>query len=151
MVSYNKYVNSEDLNKKEQYLSELIISTRSHIKNLNSKHYNVAKGLNSPDFVFLFMPIEGSFALVIQSDTSLFNYAFEKRIVIVSPSTLMATLQTIAYIWRQDNQTKNAAEIARQSGNLYDKFVGFLEDLQNIEKHLNNTKDSLEGAKINSS
>jgi len=60
---------------------------------------------------------------------------------------LMATLQTIAYIWRQDNQTKNAAEIARQSGNLYDKFVGFLEDLQNIEKHLNNTKDSLEGAK----
>lgn len=147
LVSYNKYVNSEDLNKKEQYLSELIISTRSHIKNLNSKHYNVAKGLNSPDFVFLFMPIEGSFALVIQSDTSLFNYAFEKRIVIVSPSTLMATLQTIAYIWRQDNQTKNAAEIARQSGNLYDKFVGFLEDLQNIEKHLNNTKDSLEGAK----
>jgi len=147
LVSYNKYVNSEDLNKKEQYLSKLIISTRSHIKNLNSKHYNVAKGLNSPDFVFLFMPIEGSFALVIQSDTSLFNYAFEKRIVIVSPSTLMATLQTIAYIWRQDNQTKNAAEIARQSGNLYDKFVGFLEDLQNIEKHLNNTKDSLEGAK----
>ena len=147
LVSYNKYVNSEDLNKKEQYLSELIISTRSHIKNLNSKHYNVAKGLNSPDFVFLFMPIEGSFALVIQSDTSLFNYAFEKRIVIVSPSTLMATLQTIAYIWRQDNQTKNAAEIARQSGNLYDKFVGFLEDLQNIEKHLNNTKDSLESAK----
>ena len=147
LVSYNKYVNSEDLNKKEQYLSELIISTRSHIKNLNSKHYNVAKDLNSPDFVFLFMPIEGSFALVIQSDTSLFNYAFEKRIVIVSPSTLMATLQTIAYIWRQDNQTKNAAEIARQSGNLYDKFVGFLEDLQNIEKHLNNTKDSLEGAK----
>lgn len=147
LVSYNKYVNSEDLNKKEQYLSELIISTRSHIKNLNSKHYNVAKDLNSPDFVFLFMPIEGSFALVIQSDTSLFNYAFEKRIVIVSPSTLMATLQTIAYIWRQDNQTKNAAEIARQSGNLYDKFVGFLEDLQNIEKHLNNTKDSLKGAK----
>jgi len=147
LVSYNKYVNSEDLNKKEQYLSELIISTRSHIKNLNSKHYNVAKDLNSPDFVFLFMPIEGSFALVIQSDTSLFNYAFEKRIVIVSPSTLMATLQTIAYIWRQDNQTKNAAEIARQSGNLYDKFVGFLEDLQNIEKHLNNTRDSLEGAK----
>ncbi|MDA3871135.1 MAG: DNA recombination protein RmuC, partial [Candidatus Marinimicrobia bacterium] len=147
LVSYNKYVNSEDENERKQFLSELITSIKSHIKNLNSKHYYKAKGTNSPDFVFLFMPIEGSFALVTQTDNTLFNFAFNKRIVIVSPSTLWATLQTIAYIWRQDNQTKNATEIARQSANLYDKFVGFLEDLQNIEKHLNNTRDSLKGAK----
>ncbi|MEA3499455.1 MAG: DNA recombination protein RmuC [Candidatus Marinimicrobia bacterium] len=147
LVSYTKYVNSEDENKKEQYLSELMTSIKNHIKNLNSKHYSVAKGINSPDFVFLFMPIEGSFALAIQSDDTLFNYAFDKQIVIVSPTTLMAILNTIAFIWRQDNQTKNAKEIAKQSGNLYDKFVGFLEDLNDIGKHLDNTKKSWENAK----
>ncbi len=147
LVSYTKYVNSEDKDKKKQYLSELMISIKNHIKDLNSKHYSVAKGINSPDFVFLFMPIEGSFALAIQSNDTLFNYAFDKQIVIVSPTTLMAILNTIAFIWRQDNQTKNAAEIARQSGNLYDKFVGFLEDLNDIGKHLDNTKKSWENAK----
>ena len=147
LVSYSKYVNSENEDEKKQYLSELIISIKNHIKNLSSKHYEVAKEINSPDFVFLFMPIEGSFALAIQSDITLFDYAFKKRIVIVSPTTLMATLNTIAYIWRQDNQTKNANEIARQSGNLFDKFVGFLEDLDNIGKHLDITKKSWESAK----
>ncbi|MEA1986945.1 MAG: DNA recombination protein RmuC [Candidatus Marinimicrobia bacterium] len=147
LVSYTNYVNSEDENSKKQFLSDFKISTKRHIDNLNSKHYDDATKLNSPDFVFLFMPIEGSFALAMQSDSSLFNYAYKKRIVIVSPTTLMATLQTITYIWRQDNQTKNAKEIAKQSGNLYDKFVGFLEDLVAIEKHLNNTKKSLDGAK----
>jgi len=147
LVSYSRFVNSDDKKERAQYLSDFQTSIKSHINNLDSKHYADVKKLNSPDFVFLFVPIEGSFALLMQKDNTLFNYAYNKRIIIVSPSTLMATLQTITYIWRQDNQTKNATEIARQGGNLYDKFVGFLEDLQNIEKHINKTKDSLTSAK----
>ncbi len=147
LVSYSRFVNSDNKKEREQYLSDFQTSIKSHINNLDSKHYADVKKLNSPDFVFLFVPIEGSFALLMQKDNTLFNYAYNKRIIIVSPSTLMATLQTITYIWRQDNQTKNATEIARQGGNLYDKFVGFLEDLQNIEKHINKTKDSLTSAK----
>ncbi|PIY16531.1 MAG: DNA recombination protein RmuC, partial [Elusimicrobia bacterium CG_4_10_14_3_um_filter_49_12_50_7] len=109
---------------------------RAHVINLESKHYQTARGLNTPDFVLLFMPIEGVFSLSMQSDGSLFNFALEKKIVIVSPSTLHATLKTIEYIWKQDKQTKNAIEIARQSGALYDKFVGFLNDFEKIGKQL---------------
>lgn len=146
LIAYERYVSSEDENEKEKALREHIISIRSHLKNLSSKNYQSLYQLNSLDFVLMFMPIEPAFALAVQQDASLFNDAFEMNIVIVSPSTLLATLRTIASIWRQENQNKNALEIARQAGLLYDKFVNFYNDLIDVGKRLDSAKDSYENA-----
>ena len=88
----------------------------------------------------MFMPIESSFSASIRADDELFNYAWDKRIVIVSPSTLLATLRTVSSIWKQDRQTKNAIEIAQKSGDMYNKFVGFIEDMQKIGSRLSSTQ-----------
>jgi DNA recombination protein RmuC len=142
LVGYEKFVSHEDEHEKQLALREHINSIRSHIKNLSGKNYQNLYQLESLDFVLMFMPIEPAFALAVQSDTSLFSDAFEMNIVIVSPSTLLATLRTIASIWRQENQNKNALEIARQSGALYDKFVGFVDDLVNVGKKIDDSKNS---------
>ncbi len=141
LVHYERMVSSETEEQKEGYLKALNTSVKTHIDGLHKKHYQDLKGLNSPDFVMMFIPIEGVFAVVMQHDNTIFQYAYNKQIVIVSPSTLLATLRTIAFIWRQENQTKNALEIARQGGALYDKFVGFISDLENIGKSIDKTKD----------
>ncbi len=140
LVGYEKFSASDNEQEKQLALREHLASIRSHLKNLNSKNYQNLYKLESLDFVLMFMPIEPAFALAVQSDNSLFSDAFEMNIVIVSPSTLLATLRTIASIWRQENQNKNALEIARQSGALYDKFVGFAEDLENIGKKIDDSK-----------
>ncbi len=142
LVGYEKFVSSESETDKQIALREHLNSIRSHIKNLNSKNYQNLYKLESLDFVLMFMPIEPAFALAVQNDPTLFSDAFEMNIVIVSPSTLLATLRTIASIWRQENQNKNALEIARQGGALYDKFVGFVDDLVNIGKKIDDSKNS---------
>ncbi|RLC51707.1 MAG: DNA recombination protein RmuC [Candidatus Cloacimonadota bacterium] len=142
LIHYEQYVSADDEKKREEFLKKLNTSIKTHIDGLYKKHYHDLKGLNSPDFVLLFMPIEGSFAVALQHDNSLYKYALEKHIVIVSPSTLLATLRTIAFIWRQENQTKNALEIARQSGNLYDAFVRLLEDLEKVGNNLEKASKS---------
>jgi DNA recombination protein RmuC len=142
LVGYEKFISSEKEQEKQLALREHINSIRAHIKNLGSKNYQNLYQLESLDFVLMFMPIEPAFALAVQSDTTLFSDAFEKNIVIVSPSTLLATLRTIASIWRQENQNKNALEIARQSGALYDKFVSFVDDLLNVGKRIDESKNS---------
>ncbi len=142
LVSYEKYSSSEDDEEKIRALKEHINSIRNHIRGLSSKNYQNLYQIKSLDFVLMFMPIEPAFSLAVQAEASLFNEAFEKNIVIVSPSTLLATLRTIASIWRQENQNKNAFEIARQGGALYDKFVGFVEDLTGIGNKIDATKDS---------
>ncbi|MDY6915586.1 MAG: DNA recombination protein RmuC [Candidatus Cloacimonadota bacterium] len=142
LVAYEKLVAAEEGQEQKKYLKELINSVRSHIKELHKKHYSGIKDLNSPDFVMLFMPIEGSFSLVMQQYNELYRFALEKQIVIVSPTTLLATLRTIAYIWRQENQNKNAMEIARQGGLLYDKFVGFLKDMEKIDVNLKKAREA---------
>jgi DNA recombination protein RmuC len=146
LVAYERYISSEDETEKEKALRDHIISIRSHLKNLSSKNYQSLYNLNSLDFVLMFMPIEPAFALAVQNDADLFNDAFEMNIVIVSPSTLLATLRTIASIWRQENQNRNAMEIARQAGALYDKFVNFYNDLLDVGKKLDAAKDSYEEA-----
>lgn len=146
LIAYERYVSSEDENEKEKALRDHIISIRSHLKSLSSKNYQSLYQLNSLDFVLMFMPIEPAFALAVQQDASLFNEAFEKNIVIVSPSTLLATLRTIASIWRQENQNKNALEIARQAGALYDKFVGFVEDLKAVGDKMDEAKSKYQDA-----
>ncbi len=143
LVSYEKLMNEADTeHKKDVYKKALHNSIKSHIDELYEKHYQSLSGLNSPDFVLMFMPIEGSFNLLVQTNSSLYQYAFDKRIVLVSPSSLLATLRTIAYIWRQEKQNKNALTIAKQAGDLYDKFVGFVSDLDNIGKNIDRSKDS---------
>lgn len=141
LVAYEKYISGEDDLQRQLALKEHITSIRNHIRNLGSKNYQALYQLESLDFVLMFMPIEPAFALAVQNETNLFNDAFDKNIVIVSPSTLLATLRTVASIWRQENQNRNALEIARQSGALYDKFQGLIMDLIDLGKKMDTLKD----------
>jgi len=146
LVGYERFVSSEDENEKQLGLREHINSIRSHIKNLSSKSYQNLYQLESLDFVLMFMPIEPAFALAVQNDPSIFNDAFEQNIVIVSPSTLLATLRTISSIWRQENQNRNALQIAKQSGDMLDKFTAFVDDLISVGKGLVSAKDNYDKA-----
>ncbi len=134
LVAYERLVNEQSDELRVQHLADHLKSLRSHIKMLSDRHYPTAKNLNSPDFVLLFLPIESSFSIAIQEDQELFNFAWDNKVVIVSPSTLLASLRTIASIWKQENQTKNALEIASLGASLYDKFVNFVQDLEKVGK-----------------
>lgn len=136
LVAYERYTSAETDEERTAALREHVTAVRKHITDLGTKNYQQLYSLNSLDFVLLFMPVEPAFAAALQGDAELFNVAFDKNIVIVSPSTLLATLRTVASIWRQENQNRNALEIARQSGKLYEKFVGFTEDLRKIGRKL---------------
>jgi DNA recombination protein RmuC len=140
LIAYERAVNSTTEEERILRVKEHLQSLKSHIKGLSEKHYQTAKSLNSPDFVLLFIPIESSFSLAIQEDQELFSFAWDQKVVIVSPSTLLATLRTISSIWQQENQTRNAMEIARQGGALYDKFAGFISDMENIGKNIESTR-----------
>lgn len=152
LVAYEKAVNTTDISERDQFVKEHLLSIRQHIKGLSERNYQTISALNSPDFVLLFIPIESSFSVAVQADQELFNYAWDKKIVIVSPSTLLATLRTIASVWKQERQNKNVVEIARQAGGLYDKFVGFLEDMMKIEKSIDDSGKAYQAAinKLNS-
>lgn len=142
LIAYERAVNSVTEEDRVVHIKEHLLSLKTHIKGLSEKHYQSARHLNSPDFVLLFIPIEASFSVAVQEDQELFSYAWDQKIVIVSPSTLLATLRTISSIWQQENQTRNAMEIARQGGALYDKFVGFISDMEKIGKNLTLTQAS---------
>jgi len=146
LSAYERYFNSEDEEEKALSLKNHLLSIRMHIKNLSEKNYQKLYGLNGLDFVLLFIPIEPALGLAIQNDSSLFNSAFEKNIIIVSPSTLLATLRTISSIWKQEYQNRNAMEIARQSGDLYDKFVGFVQDLSDLGTKIAAVRDTYDKA-----
>lgn len=140
LKAYNDYSNAADDNVREQTLRLHIASVKNHVRNLSEKFYQTAKGLNSPDFILMFVPIESSFSAAVKADNEIFNFAWEKRIVIVSPATLLATLKTIASIWKQERQTRNALQIAEEGGKMYDKLVGFVEDLINVGKKMDDAK-----------
>jgi DNA recombination protein RmuC len=146
LVAYERLVNIEPDKDRSAFVKEHLLSIRSHIKILSEKHYQNAQGFNSPDFVLLFVPIESSFSIAVQEDQELFSYAWDNKVVIVSPSTLLATLRTIASIWQQENQTRNALEIARQSGALYDKFVSFIADIESIGRSIESTRKTYDQA-----
>ena len=136
LVAYEQLQHAEN---DEQYKSLLKAHTESlkqHVKELYDKQYQRATGLNTPDFVLMFVPIEASYSVAIQADNTLYDYALERKIVIVSPTTLLATLHTISYVWKQDNQSKNALEIARLAGAMYDKLCGTMDDFQKVQKSL---------------
>ena len=142
LTAYEKYINGDDDRARESEIKNHLISIQAHIKGLSDKNYQSIYELGSLDFVLLFMPIEPAFSLAVQNDPELFNDAYDKNIVIVSPSTLIATLRTIASIWRQENQNKNALEIAQQGGQLYDKFKSFTDDLIKVGENLKTTKNN---------
>ncbi len=146
LISYERAVNSNSENERTGHLKDHLFSIKNHIKGLSAKHYQTAPKLNSPDFVLLFIPIESSFGVAVQEDQDLFSFAWDLKVVLVSPSTLLATLRTIASIWQQENQTRNALEIARQSGALYDKFVGFISDMEKIGKGISSAQNNYNDA-----
>jgi DNA recombination protein RmuC len=144
LVAYERYMSAENETEIQKYLKEHIASVRKHVKDLSSKNYQQLYNVSGLDFVLLFMPVEPAFGLAIQYDDQLFMEAYEKNIVIVSPSTLIATLRTIASIWRQEYQNRNAIEIARQSGSLYDKFKSFTDDLIKVGDGIKTTRKNYE-------
>lgn len=146
LVAYNACVNSITEEDRLKFLKAHIESLRGHVRLLSDKNYQTAAGLETPDFVLLFVPIESSFSLAVQGDAELFNYAWDRKIVVVSPSTLLATLRTIASIWKQERQTRNAIEIAEEGGKLYDKFVSFVEDLIKVGNGIKKTQSDYEEA-----
>ena len=146
LVAYERMMNAETDEEKVLNLKQHLLSVKAHIDGLASKNYQNLYQINSPDFVLLFMPIESSFSVTVQADNELFNYAWDRKVVIVSPTTLLATLRTIASIWKVDRQNKNVFEIAEEAGALYDKFVGFLEDMEKIGKHIDLTQKAHDDA-----
>jgi DNA recombination protein RmuC len=146
ITAYTNYIDTDDEAEKEIQRKAHLLSVKSHIDILAKKDYSQIPGLNTPDFVLMFMPSEPSFSFTLQNNNEIYNYAWDKKIVIVSPTTLLATLKTVASVWKQERQTKNALEIARQSGALYDKFVGFLEDLEKINKGLSSSQGAYNDA-----
>ena len=146
LVAYERFVSSDDDAVRLLAVKEHVQSLRNHIKGLSDKNYQNLYGVKSLDFVLLFMPIEPAFALAVQNDAQLFNDAFERNIVIVSPSTLLATLRTVANIWRQEYQNKNAVDIANKAGDMYDKFVGFVDDLIALGNKMRDSQKAYESA-----
>lgn len=145
LTAYERYINAEE-EFQEKYLKEHISSIKTHVDQLSSKKYEDLYEMESPDFVLMFIPIEPAFAIAINNDNSIYNKAFEQNIVIVTPSTLLATLRTIDSMWNNEKQQRNAIEIARQAGALYDKFEGFITDLTKVGKKMDEAKTEYKGA-----
>jgi len=146
LLAYERLVNCEIEEERKLYSKAHVESIRNHVLGLSSKNYHDLYQINSPDFVLLFVPIESSFSFAVQLDAELFSYAWEKKVVIVSPSTLLATLRTISSIWKQERQNRNVLEIARLSGSMYDKFVGFVGDMEGIGKNLKQSQNAYDSA-----
>jgi len=146
LTAYEKYINEEDDNLKNAFLKEHVNSIKRLVEQLGDKNYQDLYQIESPDFVLLFIPIEPAFAMALNEDTTLYNKAFEKNIVIVTPATLLATLRTIDSMWTNQKQQENALEIARQAGALYDKFHGFLNDLVIVGKKMDDAKSGYSDA-----
>ncbi|WP_109300194.1 DNA recombination protein RmuC [Aquimarina sp. AU474] len=146
LTAYERFVNEEDDILKAGYLKEHINALKRHVDQLSEKNYQDLYDIESPDFVLLFVPIEPAFAIAINEDNKLYNQAFEKNIVIVTPSTLLATLRTIDTMWNNEKQQRNAIEIARQAGALYDKFEGLVKDLTGVGKKIDDAKKDYSAA-----
>ncbi len=145
--AYEKYISAETEEMKELYLNEHINAIRNHIKDLASKNYEKLLGINTLDFIFMFVPIEGALALALEKDASLYDDAFKKQILLVGPTTLLIAMRAIENVWKYEKQTQNAKEIARRAGALYDKFVNFSEDMVKLSKQFETLQNSFESAK----
>jgi DNA recombination protein RmuC len=145
LLAYERYCSAEDDSQRIEALKQHTEAVRNHIKGLSNKDYSSLKGLRSLDFVLLFMPIEAAFMAAFQADEKLFNDAFEHKIVVVTPTTLLATLRTVQNIWRYEQQNENARLIADKAGSLYDKIRGFVEDIERLGNQLNTVQKTYDG------
>ncbi len=146
LKAYEKFTSSEDEDSKSRYLKEHISSLRQHLKDLSGKRYQELYEISTPDYVLMYIPIEPALHLALQEVDKLFFEALEKNIVIVSTSTLLATMKTVSFIWTQELQRENVRKIAEQGSRLYDKFVGFTDDLIKVGKQLDLAKSNYDGA-----
>ncbi|MEO0443293.1 MAG: DNA recombination protein RmuC [Pseudomonadota bacterium] len=144
LIHYHQYVNADDQRQQQRALQAHIASVRQHIRSLSQKNYESLTGLQSLDFVFIFMPVEAAFMLALQTEPALFKEAYDKQIVLVSPTTLMATLRTVANLWRYHKQHKYAEKIAQQAGGLYDQFALVIDALNDVGSQLQKTQQSFD-------
>ena len=142
LKAYERYHTAQEASVRATAIKDHLISLRSHLNGLSGKHYEDLQGIRSLDFVLMFVPIEAAFFTALEYDRALFTEAFEKNVILVSPSTLLVTLRTIHNMWRNADQNKNALEIARQAGGLYDKFIGFIEVLETVGQQLDRARDA---------
>ncbi|HOK38806.1 MAG: DNA recombination protein RmuC [Bacteroidales bacterium] len=147
LKAYERYLSSEYESEKKDALKAHIESVKKHVKELSNKNYIGQINGKTPDYLLMFMPIEGAFSLAVINDKNIFNEAWENQIVIVSPSTLIATLMTVASIWKQTKQVQNALKIAEVGGKVYDKFIGFIDDMRKLEGAIDNAQKSFKEAK----
>lgn len=146
LTSYEQHSNATDDPLRIKHLSDHLDCLRAHIRSLSSKRYHEIYGITAPEFVLMYVPIEAAFFVAVAEDPALFSEALEKNVVLTTNSTLLATLRTAASVWRVADQQRHAIEIARRGGQLYDKFVGFIEDLEDVGKALKKSREAWEGA-----
>lgn len=146
LISYERAVNAQEDEDYEKFQKEFVISVKAHIDSLNKKYYQGLKEINSPDYIFMFLAVEGSYMMAMSNGLELYEYAVNKKVILVGPTNLLASLKTVALIWQQENQTRNALDIAEKSGAMYDKFVGFYEDLKKVGDQLDRTRTSYNDA-----
>ena len=146
LSAWERYVAADQDEEKRQFLKEHIGNIRKHVSDLAAKNYPEIAGVRSLDFVLLFIPIESSFAIAAQIDDQLFADAYDQRVIIVTPTTLLATLKTIENLWRYEHQNRNAREIADRAGAIYDKLRGFVEDMEKVGRQLATCESTYESA-----
>ncbi len=146
LLAYERYATAETKEEQDKALKEHMLSVRSHINDLSGKNYQDLYQLKSLDFVMLFMPIEPAYLIALQAEPDIWQFAYERRVLLISPTNLIAALRMISNLWRVENYNKNAVEIARQSADLLDKFVGFLEDLEDVGRKLDSTRQSFDAS-----
>jgi DNA recombination protein RmuC len=147
LKDYVDWCNTDDKEQRARSGRAHLASLRAHIRGLFEKKYQTGRDWVTPDFILLFVPIEGALTLALREDAALYQFAFERKIILITPSTLLATLKLVRALWQQDRQNKNAAEIAERGGRLYDKFVAFYELVEEIEKSFGKTAEALARAK----
>lgn len=146
LLAFERMINAEEDTDQKIQLTAHIHSIKTHIKQLSEKNYTHLKGIDTPEFVLMFLPIESAFAMAMKEEPGLYQFAWEKRVVIVTPSTLLATLKTIESIWKQERQNRHALDIADQAGKLYDKFHGFISDMELIGKKQRDAQEAYDDA-----
>jgi len=146
LIAYERAVNAEEDATKAAAISEHVRAVRTHVEQLSGKQYDDTGTLVTPDYVFMFVPLDHAFAMAIQADAGLYEWAFDRRVILVTAPSLLVALKTVAMVWKQDRQTRNVQAIAERGGALYDKFAGLISDLEAIGKQLANAQSSYEGA-----